>query len=385
MKNYQRVAALIAELRDLADNDFERHRIDVLERDLISPPTVEVVDDAHQRFNGVLYHKIKDGHYARHDGIHQTVWRYYYGSIPEGYDIHHRDHNPVNNQLDNLQCLPRAEHMNHHAACKAKIETVCQWCGNTFLASAKNPGRFCSDKCRYEAAKEKRLCQVCGETFFCSPYSSTVTCSQKCASILRRNAVRPTITATCAYCGKSFTAVKTGRNKFCSKTCHHKFVYETSKAPRTCAYCGKIFYAAKNDDTQCCSHECANALRGLGKQFSHEKRICPECGREFETYKSSPQKYCSRTCNGKASIEKREKHPVTCRQCGKSFESIMPNAQFCSEACNRKYNRQHVREERICVVCGAKFSVAKVDKQKCCSHHCAGVLSAKARQSNKLE
>ena len=48
MKNPERVDQLLAELRELADTDFERHRIDVLERDLIAPPQVEQIDDKHQ-------------------------------------------------------------------------------------------------------------------------------------------------------------------------------------------------------------------------------------------------------------------------------------------------------------------------------------------------
>ena len=39
-------------LRNAATNDFERHRIDVLERDLTSPPVAEQIDETHQRFNG---------------------------------------------------------------------------------------------------------------------------------------------------------------------------------------------------------------------------------------------------------------------------------------------------------------------------------------------
>lgn len=45
MKNPERVTDLLAELRSLAENNFERHRINVLERDLTSLPTVEVIDE----------------------------------------------------------------------------------------------------------------------------------------------------------------------------------------------------------------------------------------------------------------------------------------------------------------------------------------------------
>lgn len=55
MKNPEHVAELLAELRSLAENDFERHRINVLERDLTAPPVAEIIDDTHQKFNDIVY------------------------------------------------------------------------------------------------------------------------------------------------------------------------------------------------------------------------------------------------------------------------------------------------------------------------------------------
>lgn len=43
MKQPERVAKLLNELRTLAENDFERHRLDVLERDLTKPSQVKKV------------------------------------------------------------------------------------------------------------------------------------------------------------------------------------------------------------------------------------------------------------------------------------------------------------------------------------------------------
>jgi hypothetical protein len=47
--------------------------------------------------------------------LHQLVWRQYNGEIPYGYDIHHIDENPCNNEMNNLQLLTRAEHMKIHS------------------------------------------------------------------------------------------------------------------------------------------------------------------------------------------------------------------------------------------------------------------------------
>jgi len=73
MKNPERAAELLAELRSFTENDFERHRIDVLKRDLTVPPVVEIIDETHQRFNSITYHKDSCGHYDNDLRIHRAV------------------------------------------------------------------------------------------------------------------------------------------------------------------------------------------------------------------------------------------------------------------------------------------------------------------------
>lgn len=41
---------------------------------------------------------------------HRLIWAAWFGPIPPGYDVHHLDSNRLNNQIDNLQCLPHGEH-----------------------------------------------------------------------------------------------------------------------------------------------------------------------------------------------------------------------------------------------------------------------------------
>ena len=111
MQMNEQVLTALEVLRNFAENDFERHRIDVLEKDLTEPPKVEVIDDKHQKFNGNVYYKHKSGHYVTNKGIHRDIWIYYHGDIPEpqsNYDIHHRDVNPSNNDISNLQLLTKS-------------------------------------------------------------------------------------------------------------------------------------------------------------------------------------------------------------------------------------------------------------------------------------
>ena len=46
--------------------------------------------------------------------VHRLVWEKYYGTIPEGYIVHHKDENKLNWSIDNLELLTRAEHTDAH-------------------------------------------------------------------------------------------------------------------------------------------------------------------------------------------------------------------------------------------------------------------------------
>jgi hypothetical protein len=41
--------------------------------------------------------------------MHQFVWEERYGPIPIGHVIHHKDNDPANNALENLELVPRNE------------------------------------------------------------------------------------------------------------------------------------------------------------------------------------------------------------------------------------------------------------------------------------
>lgn len=45
---------------------------------------------------------------------HRLVWEKHNGPIPEGYVIHHKDGNGLNNSIDNLEMMTRSEHARYH-------------------------------------------------------------------------------------------------------------------------------------------------------------------------------------------------------------------------------------------------------------------------------
>lgn len=56
---------------------------------------------------------------------HNRVWEEHFGEIPDGYQIHHRDGNKTNNNIENLQLVTPFEHKRIHEGCQL-IEDV--WC-----------------------------------------------------------------------------------------------------------------------------------------------------------------------------------------------------------------------------------------------------------------
>jgi hypothetical protein len=46
--------------------------------------------------------------------VHRLVWEKYYGVIPGGYIVHHKDENKLNWDVDNLELLTRSEHLDKH-------------------------------------------------------------------------------------------------------------------------------------------------------------------------------------------------------------------------------------------------------------------------------
>ena len=220
MKFPPEVIAALQVLRDHAENDFERHRLDVLERDLISPPVVEIIDDTHQRFNGITYRQMKDKHFAASPKLHRVVWQYYNGEIPDGYHIHHIDGKPRNNTVNNLQCLSREAHARLHSIQDGKtsprpklVTKVCIHCGKEFTVGERpdNNG-YCSSTCRIahryrlEENQTVHICKRCGKEFVAYKYSTAQFCSDAC----RYADVLQTVKKICPVCGKErvFTSKK---------------------------------------------------------------------------------------------------------------------------------------------------------------------------------
>lgn len=64
--------------------------------------------------------------------VHHVIWEQAHGLIPEGYQIHHIDHNKHNNDLENLVALSASDHQKVHSPFYVKVQgewvRFCKYC-----------------------------------------------------------------------------------------------------------------------------------------------------------------------------------------------------------------------------------------------------------------
>lgn len=68
----------------------------------------------HQVYGGKKFTLRNTGYYSLTTGnrglMHRYVWQKEVGKIPKGWDIHHINEDRTDNRIENLECLPKAEH-----------------------------------------------------------------------------------------------------------------------------------------------------------------------------------------------------------------------------------------------------------------------------------
>ncbi len=72
-------------------------------------------------FKGKQY-RLSGNYYRRNvwgskgpSNLHRAIWMDAFGEIPEGCEIHHKDHDATNNSLENLEVVSISEHRRLHA------------------------------------------------------------------------------------------------------------------------------------------------------------------------------------------------------------------------------------------------------------------------------
>ena len=168
--------------------------------------------------------------------LHQEIWRDAYGPIPAGHHIHHRDGNPLNNSLDNLECVPGKEHQAYHMSLLSDEERAerCEWF-HKIRRRASNWHQS-SDGRQWHGELSKRLwkdresqrytCQQCGSAFTSRSHVPPKFCSNACKSAARRAKELDLQTRECVICGAIYSSNKYVASSTCSRSCRLKFIHK---------------------------------------------------------------------------------------------------------------------------------------------------------------
>jgi hypothetical protein len=95
---------------------------------------------------GETYTPDPDGYFRKTNRdrkwLHHAVWEHHRGPIPPGHDIHHRDENKANNDIDNLLCVTASEHGSIHNPYAPTPTRNCLWCRKPLVRQRQPSGRL---------------------------------------------------------------------------------------------------------------------------------------------------------------------------------------------------------------------------------------------------
>jgi HNH endonuclease len=180
------------------------------------------LDGVTQSFCGRLYRLWPGERYLASGGgrLHRNVWTAAFGPIPDGCHIHHRDSDPLNNRLENLECVPASEHLS-----ESSRKRICPEDGWVSALAREKAAEW-------HASPEGRLWH------------------QRHAVSIRSWEKWPREEKPCEHCGKLHMALirKTGKTagKFCSRECK-KAAYKASGKANEYARNHRARQAAKRD------------------------------------------------------------------------------------------------------------------------------------------
>ncbi len=146
------------------------------------------------------------------------IWKAAHGPIPDGFHVHHRDENPLNNSPTNLVCISAAEHHAEHAA----PGVFPPWLAAVHSQALELAGRVAQIRGRARLAPGARQ-----------------------AGMGSRQPVR----RSCIQCQDEFESITLRENdRFCSNNCKTKWrkASGVDDEDRTCEYCGGVFRESTN-------------------------------------------------------------------------------------------------------------------------------------------
>jgi uncharacterized CHY-type Zn-finger protein len=175
--------------------------------------------------NGYLRTKKKPREYC-----HRIIWEQDVGPIPTGYDIHHMDGNKLNNLLENLICITKADHMRLHAKETREKRSECMKKNSSRVHAwlKTNKGKkFLKDKALKEWDKKVEktfICSICSREFKSKSPKKVKYCGDNCVMKARRLSGVDNEDRSCVICNKIFTINKYQKTLSCGPECRAKHI-----------------------------------------------------------------------------------------------------------------------------------------------------------------
>lgn len=205
------------------------------------------------KFNGYTYRRYPNAkssthrrYYTRTGGysLHRAVWESVHGPIPEGWHVHHKDKNFLNNSIENLECLPPSEHSAEHFEDRSKRGRAEQQLAHLAAIRDKTKEWHRSEEGRewhrqhaqrslaktWSAPKTLKeyshKCQTCGGEFVANSQLARF-CSRLCWNVhhnneqrIKKKELRGTL--QCKQCAITYPLQRTNQI-FCCVQCKTKF------------------------------------------------------------------------------------------------------------------------------------------------------------------
>lgn len=120
--------------------------------------------------------------------LHRHIWEDIYGKIPDQHEIHHIDHDTLNNNIENLECIlcskHRAEHLSKRSKTEKHQEHMVEARKKAVDWHKSDEGRkWHSEMIKSTWNKRKRTvkkCENCGHEFETPFPSRAKFCNRKC-------------------------------------------------------------------------------------------------------------------------------------------------------------------------------------------------------------
>lgn len=175
--------------------------------------------------------------------LHVQVWRYYFGAVPEGMHVHHKNGDAEDNRIENLELVEGRKHLSEHAKERhanpifAKKyqkhleniqEKAKQWHGSDEGRAwhGEHARRVWSDA---KLRPTKLQCIQCNKQFETVAFDTAKAkfCSNNCKSNARRKSGIDNETRNCIECNEQYSVNKYSKSRTCSRKCRGKLQSRT--------------------------------------------------------------------------------------------------------------------------------------------------------------